>query len=73
LTAAQAITGPKIERAGLSSRECLDALRKMRDEEVLDHEIDKGVPKYRIHIPLVAEAIRYDAEDIEYQAMQMMS
>lgn len=72
LTATQAISGPKIDQMQCSSRDCLDALRKLKDEEVLVHKIDGVVPKYRIRIPLVAEAVRYDADDIEYQAAEML-
>jgi hypothetical protein len=72
LTATQAISGPKIDQVRCSSRDCLDALRKLKDEEVLVHKIDGSVPKYRIRIPLVAEAVRYDADDIEYKAAEML-
>lgn len=73
LTATQAISGPKIEQMRCSSRECLDALRMLKDEQILDRKIDVGDPKYRIRIPLVAESIRHDADEIEYQAVEMLS
>lgn len=73
LTANQAISGPKIEQTNCKSRDCLDALRILKDEQILEHKLDGGVPKYRIRIPLVAEAIRYDADEIEYQAANMLS
>lgn len=72
LTATQAISGPKIEQARVSSRECLDALLKLKDEEVLEHKIENGMPRYRIRVPLVAEAVRFDADDIEYQVLEML-
>jgi hypothetical protein len=73
LTAKQAISGPKIEQTNCKSRDCLDALRILKDEQILDHKLESGVPKYRIRIPLVAEAIRYDADEIEYQAADALS
>jgi hypothetical protein len=73
LTATQAITGSRIAQAELSQRECLDALKTLRDEDVLEHKLEGKGPRYKIRIPLVAKAVSYDADDIEYLALQELS
>ena len=71
LTAEQAIHGPTLQDAQVSERESLDALRLLRDEDVLDHRKGpQNIPQYRIRVPLVAEALKFDAADIVFDAVQ---
>jgi hypothetical protein len=69
LTAEQAISGPQLDAHAIPSGRRLDALRLLRDEDVLLHKQEsRSAPRYRIRIPLIAEALQCDADEIEYKA-----
>jgi hypothetical protein len=68
LSAEQAISGTLIEKSKMSTQDCIKALTLLKNEDILELESKQGVRKYRIRVPLVAEAIRYDAEEIEFDA-----
>jgi len=70
ITVDQAINWPRLADLPVRERERHDALRMLRDEDVLEYRHEaSGWPRCRIRIPLLAEAIRFDADEIEYKAV----
>jgi hypothetical protein len=60
-----------LQEVKVSEREALDALRLLRDEEVLEHQKGpQNIPLYRIRVPLIAEALKFDAADIAFDTVQ---
>ena len=52
-----------------SRRELTEALKALTDELIVDKETLSREPKYRIRIPIVASAIKQDANELESIAL----
>lgn len=68
LRSQEAMHGPAIGRAELSPRECVDALKLLQHEDIIEFRHEHGEPQYRIKVPLVAQALRYHSNDLEHSA-----
>ena len=52
-----------------SSRERLATFILLREQGVLVQKPSgRGIPQYRIRVPLLAESIKFDAEELQYRA-----